>query len=282
MPATSAALPLLRCRSHSRHTSSRSSENYDSPNVIGKVTGTAPGHAVLYTAHYDHFGVDRTRTGDPVFHGAADNGTGTAIVMELARAFGSKRAVPPSTVILAAVTAEEQGLLGSEYLGTHTPVPPRDISLDLNYDELLPIGDVSSVRAGGLERTTVAPLFDALAKKDGLTPREERRRRWRRLLSLGSLLARPRWHSRVFPSARAHSSSGMMKPGRARSRRTSMRNKYHTPADIYSDTMDFAGNARIARFGFELGWLVMAQPARVEWLPGDEFEAARKKAAAAR
>ena len=54
----------------------------------------------MYTAHYDHFGIDRTRKGDPIFHGAADNGTGTAIVMEMARAWGMKKIQPPSTVIL--------------------------------------------------------------------------------------------------------------------------------------------------------------------------------------
>ncbi len=100
---------------------------YDSANVIGKVTGAKGGRDVMYTAHYDHFGMDRTRKGDPVFHGAADNGTGTAILMEMARAFAMKKIQPPSTVIFAAVTAEEQGLLGSQYLGLHPPVPARDL-----------------------------------------------------------------------------------------------------------------------------------------------------------
>jgi Zn-dependent M28 family amino/carboxypeptidase len=249
---------------------------FDSANVIGKVTGVKPGHDVMYTAHYDHFGIDRTRKGDPIFHGAADNGTGTAIIMEMARAFGMKKIQPPSTVILAAVTAEEQGLLGSQYLGMHPPVPARDLSLDLNYDELLPLGDVTGVRASGSERTTVFPLFEALAKQDNLTVQKG-----------GADTGGGYFRSDHFSLARVGVPAFSVGEGgpfvghdaewsRQQSRDFGA-NKYHTPADVYSDSMDFTGNAHIARFGFELGWLVMAQPERVEWVAGDEFEAARKK-----
>ena len=249
---------------------------YDSANVIGKVIGVKPGHDVMYTAHYDHFGIDRTRKGDPIFHGAADNGTGTAIIMEMARAFGMKKIQPPSTVILAAVTAEEQGLLGSQYLGMHPPVPTRDLSLDLNYDELLPLGDVTGVRASGSERTTVYPLLTALAKQDDLTVQKG-----------GADTGGGYFRSDHFSLARVGVPAFSVGEGgtfvghdaewsHAQTRDFGA-NKYHTPADIYSDSMDFTGNAHIARFGFELGWLVMAQPERVEWVSGDEFEAARRK-----
>ena len=254
---------------------------YDSPNVVGKVTGAKPGRDVLYTAHYDHFGIDRTRKGDPVFHGAADNGTGTAIIMEMARAFAGKKQQPPSTVIFAAVTGEEQGLLGSQYLGTHTPVPAKDISLDLNFDELLPLADVTGVSASGAQRTTVYPLVQALAKQESLTVRPG-----------GADTGGGYYRSDHFSLARVGIPAFSVGQGgtfvghdeawgRQQSRDFN-ENKYHTPADIYSESMDFTGNARIARFGFDLGWLVMAQPEKVEWLPGDEFEAARKRSEAAR
>lgn len=250
--------------------------NYESANVIAKITGARPGRDVLYTAHYDHFGVDHTRTGDPVFHGAADNATGTAIVMELARAFAAGKVQPPSTVIFAAVTGEEQGLLGSEFLGKHLPVPAREVSLDLNYDELLPLGDVASVSAGGAQRTTAYPLMESLSKKDGLELRKG-----------GVDAAGGYYRSDHFSLARVGIPAFSVGQGNkfvghdeawARAQEKDFNeNKYHTPADIYSDSMDFTGNARIARFGFELGWLVMNQPRRVEWVEGDEFAAARKK-----
>ncbi|WP_244502097.1 M28 family peptidase [Terriglobus roseus] len=250
--------------------------NYESANVIAKITGAKPGRDVLYTAHYDHFGVDHTRTGDPVFHGAADNATGTAIVMEMARAYATAKVQAPSTVIFAAVTGEEQGLLGSEFLGKHLPVPAREVSLDLNYDELLPLGDVASVSAGGAQRTTVYPLMEELSKQDGLELRKG-----------GVDAGGGYYRSDHFSLARVGIPAFSVGQGNkfvghdeawARAQEKDFNeSKYHTPADIYSDSMDFTGNARIARFGFELGWLVMNQPKRVEWVDGDEFAAARKK-----
>ena len=95
--------------------------------------------AVLYTAHYDHFGIDPDVTGDNIYNGAIDNATGCGILLELARAWShAKPRSRPRSILFAAVTAEEQGLLGSEFLGKHSPVPPRKISLDLNYDALPP------------------------------------------------------------------------------------------------------------------------------------------------
>jgi hypothetical protein len=84
-------------------------------------------------------------SGDKIFNGAVDNGTGCGILLEMARAYASAKTPPPRNVYFASVTAEEQGLLGSKYLGMHPPEPIRDLTLDLNFDELLPIGVPTSV-----------------------------------------------------------------------------------------------------------------------------------------
>ncbi|MHB8273119.1 M28 family peptidase, partial [Bradyrhizobium sp.] len=103
---------------------------YVSTNVVGRVAGAAPGeNAVLYTAHYDHLGIDPDAKGDNIYNGAADNGTGCGILLEMARAFAHGSEQPPHDVFFAAVTAEEQGLLGSQYLGMHPPVPAKQVSL---------------------------------------------------------------------------------------------------------------------------------------------------------
>ncbi len=78
--------------------------------------------AILYTAHYDHLGIHPDEPGDNIYNGAADNATGCGILLELARVFAAAEDKPKRTVIFAAVTAEEQGLLGSKYLGQHPPV----------------------------------------------------------------------------------------------------------------------------------------------------------------
>ena len=249
---------------------------YDSANVVGKVAGATPGGALLYTGHWDHFGIDRTRQGDPVFHGANDNGTGTAIILEMARAFAEKRAVPPHDVYFAAVSAEEQGLLGSHYLGEHPPTPARNIQLDLNYDALLPVGDVRSATVHGAERTTAYPLVEALAAKEGLTLQPDQ------FPTAGHF-----YRSDHFSLARVGVPAFSVGGGTLfrdhddawgkQQEETYTEQRYHTPADKYEDTMDFRGDARMARFGFELGWLVMQQSGSVTWQPGDEFEAARKR-----
>ncbi len=98
--------------------------------------GTDPGpptQAVMYTAHYDHLGIDPKLPGDKIYNGFVDNGTGCGMLLELARAFARSAARPPHPVLFASVTAEEKGLLGSEYLGKHLPIPASQIALDLNY-----------------------------------------------------------------------------------------------------------------------------------------------------
>jgi Zn-dependent M28 family amino/carboxypeptidase len=139
---------------------------YESDNVIAVVPGaeSTPGHdeAVIYSAHYDHLGIDPEAKGDGIYNGAADNGTGCGILLELARAWTEVK--PPHSIYFAAVTAEEQGLLGSQYLGMHPPVPASQISLDLNYDMLLPVGIPTAIGAAGSERTSFYPVVESTAR----------------------------------------------------------------------------------------------------------------------
>src|SRR5215472_12391235 len=140
---------------------------FASRNVLGKVAGSDPrlkSQAVIYTAHYDHLGIHRDEPGDNIYNGAADNATGCGILLELARAYAGASQKPARSILFAAVTAEEQGLLGSKYLGQHPPMPARDISLDLNYDDVQPFGDPEQVVVTGAERTTLGPLVEEVAR----------------------------------------------------------------------------------------------------------------------
>jgi len=99
------------------HVESRVRE-YVSTNVVGRVAGAASGEkAVLFTAHYDHLGIDPDARGDNIYNGAADNGTGCGVLLEMARAFAQGSTPPPHDMYFSAVTAEEQGLLGSAVPG---------------------------------------------------------------------------------------------------------------------------------------------------------------------
>src|ERR1017187_5680084 len=89
---------------------------YDSTNVIGKIKGASESNqAVLYSAHYDHLGIDPDAKGDGIYNGAVDNGTGCGVLLEMARAFAQSPVRPPHTIYFSSVTAEEQGLLGSQF-----------------------------------------------------------------------------------------------------------------------------------------------------------------------
>jgi Zn-dependent M28 family amino/carboxypeptidase len=250
-----------------------------SRNVIAELPGADPkrkDEAVLYTAHYDHLGIDPTMKGDNIYNGAVDNGTGCGILLELARAWATERTAPARSILFASVTAEEQGLLGSEYLGKHSPVPPAKISLDLNYDALAPIADPEEVEVSGAERTTFYPLVEETAKKFGLQIRPDSRPE-----------AGHYYRSDHFSLARVgipsfSISEGIKFKGHDAAWGLAQKNdytehRYHQPSDEYHAEWDFTGLAKMAQFGFALGQRAAALPEVAGWQPGDEFEPARKK-----
>jgi Zn-dependent M28 family amino/carboxypeptidase len=248
---------------------------YVSSNVVGRVQGASGSNqAVLYTAHYDHLGIDPDAKGDNIYNGAADNGTGCGTLLEMARAFAQAPVRPPHAVYFASVTAEEQGLLGSQYLGMHPPVPANQISLDLNYDMLLPIGIPRSVSLGGAERIDFWPKVQTVAKAFDLA-----------LLPDPTPSAGHYYRSDHFSLARVGIPAFSVDQGDLFEGHTPewgraqaedyVDHHYHQPSDEYQAGWDFRGNAKMARFGLVLGWLASESPKPVEWLPGDEFEAAR-------
>jgi Zn-dependent M28 family amino/carboxypeptidase len=253
--------------------------NFESNNVLAILPGSdrkVTDEAVLYTAHYDHFGIRPDMPGNNIFHGASDNATGCAILLELARVYGSAAGRPRRSILFAAVTAEEQGLLGSEYLGKHPPVPAGKIALDLNYDNVMPLGAPEEVEVSGAERTTFYPDVQAMAKEFRLAIRPDA------LPEAGHF-----YRSDHFSLARVGVPSfsineGVKYKGHPESwgieqEHEYIEKHYHQPSDEYHPEMDFTGDSAMARFGFALGWEAASQPKLIGWQHGDEFEAARIK-----
>ena len=249
---------------------------FRSANVVGILPPErATRHqAVMYTAHYDHLGFVPGMAGDNVYNGAADNGTGCGILLEMAHAWSTSGLKPPAPVIFAAVTAEEQGLLGSEYLGQHPPVPAAQIGLDINYDMILPVGIPQEINVNGAQRTNFYPQVEKTAREFGLTivpdPRPEAGSYYRSdhfslsrvgipafSVDMGSLYE---GHDRAWAVAQEKDYND---------------HRYHNFSDNYTPEMDFRGNAKLARFGMQVGWEALNDEHSIEWNHGDEFEAAR-------
>src|SRR4029077_5139688 len=156
--------------------------SFVSRNVVAKIEGhdeKRKDEAILYTAHYDHLGINPALQGDHIYNGAVDNATGCGIVLALARVAAANAAsgahVPERSILFSLLTAEEQGLLGSDYFGKHPPVAAGKISLDLNFDALPPLGVPEEVQVSGAERTTFYPTVESIAKNSGLAIRPDSR-----------------------------------------------------------------------------------------------------------
>lgn len=248
-----------------------------SRNVVAKLVGSDEkmrDEAVLYTAHYDHFGIDPSLKGDQIYNGAVDNATGSGILIELARVWAASPA-PKRSLLFAAVTAEEQGLLGSEYFGKHPPIPAGKISLDLNYDALAPLGEPEEVEVSGAERTTFYPAVQAAAKDFKLKIKPD---------------AQPGaghyYRSDHFSLARVgipsfSISQGMKFKGHDTAwgeaqAKDYNEHHYHQVSDEFHDDWKFEGLAKMTEFGYQLGMWAADRSTLVEWQKGDEFEGARK------
>jgi Zn-dependent M28 family amino/carboxypeptidase len=251
--------------------------NFESNNVLAILPGAnrnLKDQAVMYTAHYDHLGIRPDMPGDNIYNGAADNATGCGILLELARAFSVAKDRPGRSIIFASVTAEEQGLLGSEYLGKHPPIPAGKIALDLNYDDVQPIGAPEEVEVTGAERTTFYPWVQATAKEFRLTIRPDARPEAGHFYRSDHFsLARvgiPSFSINEGIKFKGHDEAWGMAQNKEYTEK-----HYHQPSDEYHPEMNFVGDAAMARFGFALGWEAANSSKLIGWQKGDEFEAAR-------
>lgn len=247
-------------------------------NVVGMVPGSDPklkAEGVVFTAHWDHLGIGVPVDGDAIYNGALDNATGSAMLIEMARAWASMKPKPKRTAYFAAVTAEESGLLGSTYLAEHPPVPAGRIAANLNFDSFLPLGRTRDAGVIGAERTTLWDLVRKEAKEAGLTLRGD---------------TNPEeggyYRSDHFSFARVGVPAFSMRMGDSYVAKpavfTTERIKafdanYHQPSDQYMEDWDFSGMEQFARFGLTLGVHIANLDTLPTWHKGDEFLAAREK-----
>jgi hypothetical protein len=250
-----------------------------SNNVIGLVEGSDPvlkSEAVLFTAHWDHLGVGRAVLGDAIYNGAADNATGCALLLELARAWSALTPRPKRSALFLSVTAEEKGLLGSTYYARHPVVPLGKTALDLNFDMILPLGVPESVVVNGAERTTAWPAVQRAATRNGLEIEPDPR------AHLGVF-----FRSDHFALARAgvpafSVAQGLRIKGKPRDFAVKAFNEfndkiYHSPQDEMRPEWDFSGFVVLARFSLDVASAVADAERLPTWNAGDEFRPARDR-----
>lgn len=254
-------------------------EKIVSNNVVGKVEGSDPAlksEAVVFTAHWDHLGVGKATLGDTVYNGAADNATGCAILMELARTWAALAPKPKRSALFLAVTAEEKGLLGSKYYARHPVVPLGKTALDLNFDMILPLGVPESIVVNGAERTTAWPVVKVVAARHHLAIDPDQR------AHLGTY-----YRSDHFSLARAGVPAFSVTAGeRLKGRPADFARKamqafndtaYHTPQDEFRADWDFSGFPVLVRFAADVAREVADADRLPTWADGDEFKPARDK-----
>jgi Zn-dependent M28 family amino/carboxypeptidase len=254
-------------------------EKIVSNNVVGIAEGGDPSlkaEAVIFTAHWDHLGVGRAVLGDAIYNGAADNATGCALLLELARAWCAQSPRPKRSAVFLAVTAEEKGLLGSKYYTRNPAVPLGKTALNLNFDMILPLGVPESVAVSGAERTTAWPAVKAAAAKNGLEIEADQR------AHLGVF-----YRSDHFSLAQAgvpafSVTAGMKIKGKSKDFAVKAYKEfndkaYHSPQDEMKPDWDFSGFPVLARFALDVARDAANAERLPTWNPGDEFRAAREK-----
>jgi Zn-dependent M28 family amino/carboxypeptidase len=254
-----------------------------SANVVGRLTGSDRAlakEAVLYTAHHDHYGIKPSADGSPaIYNGALDNASGVATLLAVAEAFAALEKRPRRSILFASVTAEEQGLLGSQYLARHLPLHPGLVAANVNIDGANIWGRTRDVPVIGLGKSSLDDWIRAIAEMQGRRVVPEA------FPDKGSYYRSDHLSfARLgVPAAYLEAGTEMVgrPPGWGRDKRQAWQEAhYHQPSDDLTPDWNFEGVVEDARLLFLLGVKVANAPRAPTWRPGDEFEAARRKALA--
>ena len=247
----------------------------DSQNVMGRIDGADPAHRdeyVVYTAHWDHLGTSK----EGIFHGAVDNASGTAALLEIARAYLKTSPPPKRSILFVSVTAEEQGLLGSEYYAV-TPVYPLSKTLaNINMDGINVHGRTKDITLIGYGASDLDDYTRDAAAEQGRTIRPD---------------AEPEkggyYRSDHFSFAKRgvpalDPDEGVDYIGKPDGYSQKVRddytnNRYHSPKDVVAPDWDLSGAAEDLKLFLAVGYRIAQADRFPEWKPGNEFKAIREK-----
>ena len=253
-----------------------------SHNVVGVLPGTKhPNERIIYTAHWDHLGVGLPDArGDRIYNGAVDNASGVSGLIELGRAFAHAPRTERSVQFMA-VTAEEKGLLGSEYYATNPTYPLATTVANINTDGAAVNGPAKDISVSGDGGLTLQDDLITVAKAHGryFTPdaRPE----------AGSFFRSDHFSfaKQGVPALSFHSGQDLVKGGTTAGKAAQeayTRDRYHQPADEFDPNWDLSGMAQDLTIIYDLGTGLANSREWPQWKPGSEFKAARDTTAAQR
>lgn len=267
--SNSFALPVeVQIHTETKHT------RVQSPNVIGIVRGSDAALAqefVVISAHLDHLGIGREVNGDTIYNGAYDNASGSAGMIEIARAFATIERRPRRSIVFLATTGEEKGLLGADYFARRPTVPKTGIVADLNLDMFLTLFPVRDVIAFGAEHSTLGDVLKRVAPALGLETSPDP-------FPQEVLFIRADHYAFVRQGVPALSlSCGLKSSDASIDSAARFQNflvkVYHSPQDDMSQSFDLPSAAKIARLYFLMAYDVADTVERPRFTPGDFFGA---------
>ena len=254
---------------------------YQSHNVIGVLPGSErPDEYVLHTAHWDHLGrCTPNEDGDDICNGAVDNATGTAALIALAEAHAAAGPTERSLVFLA-VTAEEQGLLGSEYYAANPVFPLAQTVGGFNMDALYVLGEATDVTViGGGKSSLDSYLADALEAQGRVQTADHNPQAGRYYRSDHFSMAK-RGVPMLYVKSGETLVEGGIEAGEA-AYAVYNENRYHGPDDEYDENWDWAGVMQDLDLFYRLGRALGNAEEWPTWNEGDEFRAIREESCAA-
>ena len=254
-----------------------------SHNVIAKITGSKyPDEYVIYSAHWDHLGIGKPDAkGDSIYNGAADNASGTAALLQIARAFESQSQKPERTIIFLSVTAEEQGLLGSAWYGQHPVYPVAKTVANLNIDVLNTYGPTKDITYSGKGQSELEDYLADEAKKNGryIAP-EDHPEAGHYFRSDHFSFARAGVPSLTADGGVDDLTRGIAYGKQKHDEYTALR--YHQPADQYDSTWDLTGGLQDVELLYTIGERLANSHEWPQWKAGSEFKAIRDRTAGER
>ncbi len=250
-----------------------------SANVVGMVKGrTHPDEFIIYTAHWDHFGRQPGAAGEPdlIYHGAVDNASGVAGIMQIANAFVHAGKAPERSVLFIAPTGEEQGLVGSAFYAAHPLVPLSRTVATINIDEMKPFGRTRDIEVVGFGASDLEDdLKEAAAGQQRvITPDHEPEKGYYYRSDHFNLAKRgvPALYTASGTDSRTHPAGW----GAAQVEDFTA-HRYHKPTDSYDPAWDVSGALEDIKLLYAVGNKVANERRWPAWYPGNEFRAIREQ-----